>query len=498
MIILAVFNQKGAYVINVIKEFIDLKECPDIIIKRIDIDDVTRTKKIYIEKELSPVFCPECKEVMHSKGPYIRKVNHPILSDGYKVILYVSQRKYRCTNANCNTYVNEEFIFVERNKRSSNITPYLILNDLKDITITAAYVSRKRNVSETYVHDIVLSYLKFDRLPLGEALCIDEVYLNICKDTRYCVVLRDFLTGNIIDILPNRYERTFEDYFLHISKEERLKVKYIISDMYEPYLKLPQKYFYKATSIIDSFHVIQWINNRINLFINEVKKEYQKKDDEKRKERNYKENKDFIKRKDSKEVYLLKNHRWVLLMNESNIEYDPYTHRYNQLGGYYNTRNIADMFMDLHPDFRIIKQLKEKYVEFNSNYFGKPLEAEKGLNNLIEEYRNSDYKMFKDFAVILEKRKTEIIASFTSLDIIPNHDKVIKEYYRMSNGPMEGFNRKPKDMKRLARGFSNFDFVRNRILWAERDDAHVLGSPIPIKDIKDKYKTNKKRGTYKK
>lgn len=53
-------------------------------------------------------------------------------------------------------------------------------------------------------------------------------------------------------------------------------------------------------------------------------------------------------------------------------------------------------------------------------------------------------------------------------------------------------------MKRLARGYSNFDFIRNRILWAERKDAHVLGSPIPIKDIKEKYKTGKKRGPYKK
>ena len=99
---------------------------------------------------------------------------------------------------------------------------------------------------------------------------------------------------------------------------------------------------------------------------------------------------------------------------------------------------------------------------------------------------------------LVDKRRKEIIASFTLLDIIPNQDHIESEYRRMSNGPMEGFNRKPKDMKRLARGFSNFDFIRNRILWAERQDAHILGSPIPIKEIRQKYKTNKKRGKYKK
>ena len=455
-------------------------------------------KTVVVEKIYSPMFCPECNERMESKGIYVRHIKHPILDDGYQIIIELRQRKFRCTNRDCNTYINEEFAFVERNKRTTYLTPLLALKDLKDITVTCAYVSRHRNVSETWIHQVVMSYLKFDRLPLPEALCVDEVYLDICNDARYCVILRDFLTGDIIDILPNRYEKTFEDYFLHIPRQERLKVKFIISDMYEPYLKLPEKYFNNAVSVIDSFHVISWIDNKINLFINDVKKEYQKRDNERRKERNIKENVDFIKRKDSKEVYLLKNHRWVLLMNDENIDRSPITHRYNQLGGYYSSRNIEEMFLALNPDFPVIKELKEKYIKFNNEYVGRPDEARKGLEDLIKEYASSSYKMFRDFSEILNKRKVEIIASFEKLDIIPYQDEIASEYRRMSNGPMEGFNRKPKDMKRLGRGYSNFDFVRNRILWAEREDAHILGSPIPIKEIKEKYKTKNKRGPYKK
>ena len=104
--------------------------------------------------------------------------------------------------------------------------------------------------------------------------------------------------------------------------------------------------------------------------------------------------------------------------------------------------------------------------------------------------------MFNDFAQILDKRRKQILASFTKLEV-PGDQEDTKEFYRrMSNGPMEGFNRKPKDMKRLARGYTNFDFIKNRILWSARDDAHILGSPIPVKQIKDKYKTGKKRGKY--
>lgn len=247
-----------------------------------------------------------------------------------------------------------------------------------------------------------------------------------------------------------------------------------------------------------SFHVISWINNKINLLINDVKKHYQKIDEEKRKERNALENVDFIKRKDSKEVYLLKNHRWVILKNDDNIDRSPFTRRINQLGGYYSTKEIEESFMELHPDFPIVKELKEKYIKFNNSYLGKPIEAAKGLDELINEYSASSYTMFKEFAILLDKRRKEILASFNLLISPSNQDHIEVEYRRMSNGPMEGFNRKPKDMKRLARGYTNFNFLRNRILWAERKDAHILGSPIPIKDIKEKYKTKKKRGPYKK
>ena len=42
---------------------------------------------------------------------------------------------------------------------------------------------------------------------------------------------------------------------------------------------------------------------------------------------------------------------------------------------------------------------------------------------------------------------------------------------------MESFNRKPKDYKRNARGFSNFDYTRNRILWATRKKTPILAHP---------------------
>ena len=43
----------------------------------------------------------------------------------------------------------------------------------------------------------------------------------------------DFITGEIIDILHNRWQSTADDYFYSIPREERLNVKYLICDAYK-------------------------------------------------------------------------------------------------------------------------------------------------------------------------------------------------------------------------------------------------------------------------
>ena len=54
---------------------------------------------------------------------------------------------------------------------------------------------------------------------------------------------------------------------------------------------------------------------------------------------------------------------------------------------------------------------------------------------------------------------------------------------RLSNGPMEALNRIPKDMKRIGRGYKNFEHIRNRFLYAQRKNAAILGSPKTIDEV---------------
>lgn len=65
----------------------------------------------------------------------------------------------------------------------------------------------------------------------------------------------------------------------------------------------------------------------------------------------------------------------------------------------------------------------------------------------------------------LEKYKSSIINSFIMVEKIGN-GRIYDS--RLSNGPIESINRKIKDLKRLGRGFRNFEHFRNRFLYATR------------------------------
>ena len=94
--------------------------------------------------------------------------------------------------------------------------------------------------------------------------------------------------------------------------------------MYGPYLNLPNKYFNKASCIVDSFHVVSFLVRSINNYINEVQKRYQAIDNQRRKEKNIQNNTYNKTIKDSDEVKLLKSYRFFLLKNNDEIEYSSY------------------------------------------------------------------------------------------------------------------------------------------------------------------------------
>jgi transposase len=406
---------------------------------------------------------------MHSRGVKKRTIQHPILQDNYSLILILKQRRWRCTNPDCLYDTSENFKFVNKQRRTTNATDMLIVDAYRDLLETSASISKRFHVSDSHAHEVFDRYVKLDRLPLTDAISVDEVHLDMDDDCRYALVIQDFHTGDPIDLLRSRRTNVTEPYFVSIPSEERNQVKYLISDMYNPYISYVEKYFPNAVPVVDSFHVIQWITRMIDNYIRQLLKKFRQRDREYQERLSYEQQKP-VSIPQSDEVYLLQKYRWLILSNQANIRYhndprmDPHFH------ALMNTYDYEDALFRIDPNLREFRDQKEAYIQFNTRNAGKPVEAKNELSNLILEFRKSRHEMFRDFASLLEKYEDPIVNSFIMVEKVGS-GKIYDS--RLSNGPIESINHKVKDLKRLGRGFRNFEHFRNRFLYATRS-APVL------------------------
>lgn len=449
---------------------------------------VTVTKKL--NHDLS---CPLCGSKLNSKGKFTRHPRNPVLQDGYSLIINAVGRRWRCSNKECSYSSYDQFQFIEPRKQMTKIIPIQIIMAMKDIKLSCVQIAERFDVSDTYVHQIFMKYVDMPRKPLTEYLCIDEVYLNVSPTCKYALVIMDFATGEILDILPSRRKEVTEQYLSSIPKEERDRVKYLCCDMYDPYINYTTKYFTNAVAVTDSFHVLQWLLRLIRIYVNKVKKRYQEKDRKELEASNLKTNRDNQSIKDSREVYILKNAQWVILRNRSNWIY--YEGRYNKfLDQVMDTYAWEREFLELDVNFRTIRNLKDLYEEFNESFINDLDGAARRLDELIKLYGESEISLFREFSRLLKEYYSYIINSFTYVrdERLENNEDVLR---RLSNGPLESFNNIPSAYRSQSHGVDNFDFVRNRILWSVRKDASIRLIPKSDEEIK---RTGKKRGKYKK
>ena len=453
---------------NSITDLLDLED-NDVIISNINVQG--QTKVLTLETPPTAHFCPVCGFRMYSRGVKKRTINHPILQDNYSLVLILKQRRWRCINPDCHHNTNESFKFVNKSRRMSNATEMLIVSAYKDLMESSTSIAKRFNVSDTFAHEVFDRYVKLDRLSLTDAISVDEVFLDMDDYCKYALVIQDFHTGDPIDLLRSRRTNVTEPYFTSIPIEERLEVRYLISDMYNPYIAYVEKYFPNATPVVDSFHVIQWIVRMIDNYIRALIKKLKQRD----REYFFKLNPDIqppFSIPPSDEVYLLQKYRWLILANQSNIKYHSDPRVDSHFHVLMNTFDYEDALFRIDPKLREYRELKEKYVQFNSRNAGNPTEARKEMQTIIQEYRNSQHDIFREFASLLEKFEDPIINSFIMVEKIG--DGRIYDS-RLSNGPIESMNRKVKDLKRLGRGFRNFEHFRNRFLYATRS-APVLNA----------------------
>jgi|GEM_PF-3049295 len=282
-----------------------------------------------------------------------------------------------------------------------------------------------------------------------------------------------------IDVLRSRRQSETEPYFASIPKEERFAVRYLISDMNNDYLSYVGKYFPNAVSVVDSFHVIQWINAELDRFVRALQKSIAERDEKRQEELSAKAGRQ-LRLPMSDELYLLKNYRFFLLSNADSIKYHDEPHLDRHFRFLMRTSDYEDRFFRVDPALRELRDLKERYVRFNTVNAGKPRKAAVELDKLIEFYAHCGQDIFVRFSKLLKRHREPIINSFVLIERLDTEGVSIVS--RLSNGPIESMNRKAKDLKRQARGFRNFDHLRNRFLFATRLDPELNGRQFEKQD----------------
>ena len=226
--------------------------------------------------------------------------------------------------------------------------------------------------------------------------------------------------------------------------------------------------------VVDSFHVTQWLIREIDYFLKQLMNRFRERDANKQLQLSLKLGR-TVSLPVSDEVYLLKKFRWLILKNQSTINYSKEKWFDHHFRYWMDTYDYESKLLAVNPYLKDLRDYKELYVQFNERYAGNTEGASRRLDWLIQFYRTTPYQVFHKFADLLEKYRESILNSFI---MISREGPGGLYDSRLSNGPIESMNRKVKDLKRSGRGFRNFEHLRNRFLFATRKQPVINGSSI--------------------
>ena len=378
--------------------------------KRVKCKKIKNSKncvEVYAELPISKQVCPCC-------GSYTSKI-HDHYTQKIKDIpiqfkpttIFLKKTRYECKNCGKSFYPKNDFI--AKYKRKSKRLVYYIVDQLKN-NIAASTIAKNLNIDAGFISKM-LPYLSVTNSTLPRVLCIDEFKGNSGK-YKYQVALLDGETHKIIDILECRHKHFLCDYFKKFPTEQLDNVKYLVTDLWEPYKDIGMTYFRKAKIVADHFHWVRYACNALDKIRIEVQNNLPKS------ERKY-----------------FKHSRHLLLSRRCKIKENRYDELENMLINYSENLRIAyrekECLLDIIHSTESSETKKNQFVEWVKR------NLESSVPQLVE-----CAKTYQHWAYEIKN----------SLEV------------PYSNGPIEGTNNKIKALKRITFGMTKFDNFKARIL----------------------------------
>ena len=368
-----------------------------------------------------PLCCEKCGVAFDNKfekhGYITSYIKIPDIS-GFKTILRLKKQRYLCKHYGkaftLRDNVTEYGCCISKN------TKWKIANDLRN-KISEKDIAKNNNVSPNTVERVMDSYYDNQKLYknyLPKVLSFDEFKSVKSADGAMSFHLCNGETGQTIDIVEDRKLLSLLQYFSYYSFNARKSVKFIVIDMYSPYVSLIKKMFHNAQIIIDTFHLIQLISRSLN--------------------------KTRIKAmKNNKAVYNKMKRYWKLILKDRNeLDYSKWK-KFTCFPHFMTEIDVVNYILDQSAELKATyykyQELLQSIKEKNYNDF---LYAINNINNNISDYMKTSIKTLIEF-------KDNIQNTFNN------------NYH---NGYIEGNNNFIKVLKRIAFGFRSFKRFKARIM----------------------------------
>lgn len=233
---------------NYIKDLLNLE---DVIITKIVHAD--KSVKFFLDTKPKPHICPNCGNSTTKIHDYRWQTIKDLpfqLKDCYLVL---HKRRYACS---CGKKFYESYEFLPKYLHRTKRLTWKIADLLRETTSLKS-VAKTSNVSVATVCRI-LDSIHYSCPPFKEAVSIDEFKGN-ARTGKYQCILVNPKNHSIMDILPDRTQSHLTDYFRQIDRSQRLRVKYFVCDMWQPYVDLAHTFFPNAKVCIDKYHFIRQI-----------------------------------------------------------------------------------------------------------------------------------------------------------------------------------------------------------------------------------------------
>ncbi|WP_318767169.1 ISL3 family transposase [Lactiplantibacillus carotarum] len=361
--------------------------------------------------------CPRCGQTtMLKNGLKTVRIRLPRVSE-LTTILNLKKQRFIC-KACGNTVLAETALVEKQHQISENTLHAIDLALTEDRTMSS--IAAQYNVStNTIVRRLRLlgkgTQPVFNGLPT--TLCIDE-FRSTGNQMSFIAI--DAQSHDIITILPGRRNQEIRNYFKNrYSTKNRQQVIRVVMDFNSQYQSVIRELFPNAKLVADNFHLVQMTLRSLNQTRVQLMKQF---------------------KPDTREYRTLKHYWRLYLMSYPNLE-KAKPQWFSHLKDRLTQEQLVHEGLDLSE-------------QFTQTYFI--------AHGLVQAFQNRDYTAFITVLGKVENVSSQLMITIKTFI----HNKQLIENMTngfLSNGPIEGVNRKIKQIKRTAYGYRNWQNFIYRI-----------------------------------